>query len=111
MKPQMRGTVVSVRKRGGARVADGDTAGELALWEAEMTQHLAHERRRLCLVAAVTALIGVLVLVGHGLDDAGGRSLMPLGLDDLIVGYPTGFAITVTAGATWLRARVLRGVS
>lgn len=93
------------------RVADGGMAGEWALWEAELIQHLAHERRRLRLVAAVLISIGVLLMVAHVLDHADGRSRVPLGLDDLIAGYPIEFSIAVAACAIWLRARVLAAVS
>lgn len=82
-------------------------ADEIALWDAELMQHVRHERRRLSLVAAVVALLGVMLLVGHALDHAGDRSLVPFGLDDLIAGYPSEAAIAVIAYLIWIRGRVL----
>lgn len=76
-----------------------------------MDRHLTHERRRLRLIAVVLVLIGVLLAVGHALDDADARSLLPLGLDDLIAGYPSVLAITVAARLMWLRARMLTRTS
>jgi len=76
-----------------------------------MDRHLSHERRRLRLIAVMLALSGALVAVGHALDDAYGRSLLPLGLDDLIAGYPSVFAIAVSARLVWLRARILARTS
>ena len=93
------------------RLTEWESSGGLALWEAEMDGHLAHERRRLRLIAVVLVLIGVLLAVGHALDDAEGRSLLPLGLDDLIAGYPSVFAIMVVARVMWLRAGMLAGTS
>ncbi len=94
------------------RMAEWDAhGGQLALWEAEMDRHLARERRRLRLIAVVLVMIGVLLAVGHALDDADGRSLLPLGLDDLIAGYPSVLAITVVARLMWLRARILAKTS
>lgn len=95
----------------GGQVTEWESSGGLALWEAEMDGHLAHERRRLRLIAVVLVLIGVLLAVGHALDDADGRSLLPLGLDDLIAGYPSVFAIMVAARVTWQRAGMLAGTS
>lgn len=88
-------------------MANDGTAGDLALWEGEMAQHLVHERRRLHLVAAVLVVIGAVLLAGHVLDDGQGRSLIPWGLDDLIAGYLGEMAIAVAAGATLVRAHVV----
>lgn len=90
-------------------MAEWDTSGGLALWEAEMGRYLAHERRRLRLIAVVLVLVGVLLAVGHALMDAGGRPLLPLGLDDLVAGYPSVLGIMVAARLVWLRARRLAG--
>ena len=88
-----------------------EVSAALAQWDAEMQRHLAHERQRLRLIALVLVLIGTLLAIGHARDDAQGRSLLPLGLDDLIAGYPSVLAMMVTARLTWLRARLLARTS
>ena len=52
------------------RLSKWDASGGLALWNAEMDGHLAHERRRLRLIAVVVVLIGLLLALGHLLDHA-----------------------------------------
>lgn len=92
-------------------MTEWESSSGLALWQAEIDRHLAHERLRLRLIAVVLVLIGVLLAIGHALDDAEGRSLLPLRLDDLIAGYPSVLAITIAARLLWRRARILAGTS
>lgn len=89
--------------RGGARAG-------LRLLQLEMDRHLVHERRRLRLIAVVLVVMALLLAVGHWLDDVHGTSLVPLGLDDLLAGYPSVFAIGVCARLAWRRARMLTTV-
>lgn len=83
----------------------------LRLLELEMERHLAHERRRLRLIAVVLTLIAALLAVGHALDHADGTSLLPLGLDDLLAGYPSLLGIGVAAGLQWRRAQRFAAVA
>lgn len=92
-------------------MAEWNVADEMTLWEAEMMRHALHERRRLSLVAAIIVMLGVLLLIGHTLDHAEGRTLVPLGLDDLIAGYPSEGAIALAAYLIWRRGRVLTAIS
>ena len=92
-------------------MAEWNVADEMTLWEAEMMRHAVHERRRLTLVAAIMVVLGVLLFIGHTLDHAEGRSLVPLGLDDLIAGYPSEGVIALGAYLIWHRGRVLTAFS
>lgn len=87
-----------------------DADGALAPLQQEMDQYLAHQRRRLRLIAVVVALMAMVLAVGHALDDAEGSSLVPLGLDDLFAGYPIMFAMGLIARLVWLRARAYNTV-
>ena len=87
--------------------ADDQSAdGSLTLLRIEMDRYLAHERRRLRVIAIILAAIGVLVAAGHVRADAGTITVMPHGVDDLLAGYPTAVMLVLMAIVVWRRARI-----
>ena len=67
-------------------MADWGPAEELGWCDEQMDRHLAHERRRLRVVAAVLVAMAALMALGHAVNDAAGRSLLPLGVMSRQVG-------------------------
>jgi len=90
----------------GGATDDRSEHGPLRLLCIEMDRYLAHERRRLRVIAAVLATIGMLVAIGHVRADTGAIIVGPRGVGDLLAGYPTAIILVAVAVAVWRRARM-----
>jgi hypothetical protein len=87
---------------------DPDDEASLAFWEAEMRRYVAHEGRRLQLIALVLESMALLIAVGHARADGGAIAGPPRGVFDLVAGYPTAIALALIAGCVWHRASLYR---